>query len=356
MTVSRETSFSPNYDAQPRQDGDFLSLDRNPVVTKPDEFDPYILYDKGGLTISEGMVELEDGTFVEIAYSEIDKNRLHVPEGVNGLATYEATAWTTRGRGMYTYELINQSDMGVEGTIMNSSSTKGKRYSPTENGRNLLEIMRWQAPLLERDEKQVMLKGVSQGFHVGVSAADQAKNYNMDVIAMNMRAGCLPDGLTRSILRKAPRKIANEILALPRLRGTGRALFHFAKTLDATKRGTYTHGQTVRGLLSGHAGWHMRHMPQSTFGHFSAGEGDFMSDSEAIEEIVEKFPHASVSTDGRSHLDDAAGHYKFQASLDRDVTIAAVLIENPHLRTLPLEIVHKELYRLACEQNPLFIH
>lgn len=337
--------------------GDLLSeIGRNPVVTTPDKFDPQLLYDRGGLAIYEGMVEFEDGTQVEIAYSKIDTDRLHVPEGVQGLASYEHTAWTTRARGMYPYELMNQSDMGVEGTIMNSPSTKKRRYTPTENGRNLLEIIKWQAPILGRDEKQVINKGVSQGFHVASAAIDLAPEYGIDPVAVNVRAVCLPDGITKKLLRGAPRKIFNEVLAIPRMRGTGNALWHYAKTLDATKRGVHTHWQTVEGLVSGRAGKHMRNMRPTTFGHFSVGKGDFMGDDEVITEIAESFPFVSVSTDGRSHLDDAAGHERFQASLDRDATIAAVFIENPQLRKMPIEVVHQRLYRLACEQNPQFVH
>lgn len=359
MTANMEMSYaSTNPEITPRTSGDFLSRERrNPVVTPYDEFlsGSKPVYDRHGIKVSRGFVDLADGISLEIAYSEIDQRRRRTPEGLLGMAAYQSTAWLTQPDGMYIRELLSNAKTGVEGTVIGSPSTRGQQFNPTDNGRNMLEIARWQAPLLGRDETQILLRGVSQGFHNGLAAHAQADEFGFDVVRSELRAGCLVDGITPEMVLEAPFKIANEFIYAGNILKTPmRALVHYAKTLDATMRGTYTHAQALGGLLSGQAGQHMRNLPESTFAHFSAAGGDFMGDSRRVKAIAARYPFVSVSTNGKSHLDDAAGHDKFEEVRARDKTFSDVMIENPQLRSMPIDLMRKHLYHLACEQNPTF--
>ena len=344
----------PHFD-QPKLNEKFRqspTVERNPVVSRYNDPNEKTIYDRNGVSIRNRYVTLEDGAEYEIVYSKINRN---VDIGRQGIASYASTAWTTRPHGLYVHQLIVNASNNIEGHVIGSPENRGRMFNPTENGRNLLEIAAWHAPYLDRDPHHVLSEGISQGFINGVAFADQAEAYDMEVMAADYRAAALPDGVSKKLLKEAPTKIMNEVTEIADIisHPVGR-LVHFVKTLDVTKRGLYTHIQAVKGLVSGQPGQHMRNLPASTFGHFSASSGDFMSDHETVNSIASSYDFMSTSNGGKSHLDDVLGS-GYTAARERMKTISHIFAENQNLRSLPIDVMRKQLYHLACEQNPQFI-
>ena len=248
--------------ATPHESGIFLSqTDRNPVTSDIHDPNEKTLYDRQGISIYKRPVEFEDGAQYDVTYSKLS----HTPKGLDGIASYEATAWLTRGEGIYVSRLIHLGKLGIEGSIISSPKNLFRLFTVTENGRNQNELINWQSESLDRDPRFVITTGISQGGMNQQSVIDQAINYNRTVLYADAIVPCLADGVTRDALRgliKAP----NELRAIKSIAKTSlKALWYLPRTLDISKEGLYTHAQAIYGLTNGDTGKHYRNRPETTF-------------------------------------------------------------------------------------------
>ncbi|AKM79924.1 TPA: hypothetical protein DDX46_01190 [Candidatus Saccharibacteria bacterium] len=338
--------------ATPHESGIFLSqTDRNPVTSDIHDPNEKTLYDRQGISIYKRPVEFEDGAQYDVTYSKLS----HTPKGLDGIASYEATAWLTRGEGIYVSRLIHLGKLGIEGSIISSPKNLFRLFTVTENGRNQNELINWQSESLDRDPRFVITTGISQGGMNQQSVIDQAINYNRTVLYADAIVPCLADGVTRDALRgliKAP----NELRAIKSIAKTSlKALWYLPRTLDISKEGLYTHAQAIYGLTNGDTGKHYRNRPETTFGHMEQYDGDFLAQAHVWQPLNAAFPNESFQIhDNGCHIDCVGkdSHENWHGRLE---TVSRVLAENPNIRSIASEShLHNELRRLSVEQNSVF--
>src|SRR3989344_5306367 len=282
--------------ATPHESGIFLSqTDRNPVTSDIHDPNEKTLYDRQGISIYKRPVEFEDGAQYDVTYSKLS----HTPKGLDGIASYEATAWLTRGEGIYVSRLIHLGKLGIEGSIISSPKNLFRLFTVTENGRNQNELINWQSESLDRDPRFVITTGISQGGMNQQSVIDQAINYNRTVL--------------------------------------------------------YPDAQAIYGLTNGDTGKHYRNRPETTFGHMEQYDGDFLAQAHVWQPLNAALPNESFQIhDNGCHIDCVGkdSHENWHGRLE---TVSRVLAENPNIRSIASEShLHNELRRLSVEQNSVF--
>jgi hypothetical protein len=294
-TARRETSFSPNYDAQPRQDGDFLSQkSRNPVVER-------ILIDEGETehaSIHEYLVHMHNETFYKLREAQPKSRAVDV-------AYLRTPAWTTSHNKGYEKEYSeHMAKIGMAVLTITPQQNLLGVGNMSKNAHDYVTAGQYFAERSGLDSTRFVTGGSSRGAMHSLAMAKVAPAHEAHVDYIDSISPCLPQGIVISKLGQVAKRLCKEPARLLRIANEHpQYIGVLANTITTDLREQFQQLKEIVPLTSGMSGQLAARMPEDTFGYVQQYRDDGLAHPEQWPEILDRFPNIYHAYDSGAHLD-----------------------------------------------------
>ncbi len=217
-------------------------------------------------------------------------------ERVTDVPTTMTTPWLTSPRGYNRRMMLALMDCGFPVDLVSGEARDDHRPHLAKSAYNQLKIAELTSGEEGRDNEQLMVDGVSRAAMIGLGITAMAHQHNREVIYTESIVPCFPRGL--SAWRDGKDYLRFPVTEVSALRHLGslpfKILLHYSRTFDTSPSALLRHIEAIPTLVSGVAGEFGDQLPEDTHATVTVFRGDIMSQGEAWEEKLARYPNMKV--------------------------------------------------------------